>query len=141
VLPPDIHPLPDSVAAYVRSAFRLARPSLTPAQFAYPFTLEPHVVTLESNRRQTLAAHAARREALLAARAEAREHRRREALRRVAPGFDEGGVLVPVRRAAPGGAGGNTGEASLLDADDLHASGPKDAMAELVDGLAALDAK
>ncbi|KAJ3512590.1 hypothetical protein NLJ89_g3432 [Agrocybe chaxingu] len=53
-LPPDIHPLPDSVNPY----------------FVYPFTLEPHIVTLESSRRTTLAAHATRREAYLRSRDE-----------------------------------------------------------------------
>jgi hypothetical protein len=45
-------------------------------------------------------------------------------------------VLVPVKRAsvAP--------DASLLDADnELHDAGPKDVMADLVDGLARMDAK
>ncbi|KAF8553345.1 hypothetical protein OG21DRAFT_1414454, partial [Imleria badia] len=88
-LAPDIHPLPDSVTPY----------------FAYPFVLEPHIVTLESSRRNTLAAHAARRERLLRARDDEKEQRRREALRRVAPGFD-GDVrtaLEPVRGGAAAG--------------------------------------
>jgi hypothetical protein len=93
-------------------------------------------VTLESSRRSTLAARAARRDAYLRQRADEREQRRRDALRRIAPGFSEGAVLVPVKRAsvAP--------DASLLDADnELHDAGPKDVMADLVDGLARMDAK
>ncbi|KAI9465543.1 hypothetical protein BJY52DRAFT_1097711, partial [Lactarius psammicola] len=39
--PPDIHPLVESVNPY----------------FVYPFTLEPHVPAVESNRRATLSAH------------------------------------------------------------------------------------
>ncbi|KAI6104399.1 hypothetical protein F5141DRAFT_1007078 [Pisolithus sp. B1] len=70
-LPPDIHPLPDSVTPY----------------FVYPFTLESHVLALESSRRNTIAAHAVRREALLRARDDERQRRKREALRRVAPGI------------------------------------------------------
>ncbi|KAA1476137.1 hypothetical protein DENSPDRAFT_748714, partial [Dentipellis sp. KUC8613] len=81
-MPADIHPLPDSVAAY----------------FVYPFTLEPHILMLESSRRQTIAAHDARREAYLKAREDDKERRRRDALRRIAPGFEPaGGLLVPVR--------------------------------------------
>ncbi|KAG0699229.1 hypothetical protein DFH29DRAFT_809343 [Suillus ampliporus] len=80
-LPPDIHPLPDSVTPY----------------FVYPFTIEPHILTVESSRRTTLAAHTARRESYLRAREDERERRRREALRRVAPGFDPAAPLVPVR--------------------------------------------
>lgn len=80
-LPPDIHPLPESVTPY----------------FVYPYTLEPHILTVESSRRMTLAAHTARREAYLRAREDERERRRKEALRRVAPGFDPAATLVPVR--------------------------------------------
>lgn len=81
-LPPDIHPLPDSVTPY----------------FVYPFTLESHILAFESSRRNTIAAHAVRREALLRARDDERQRRKREALRRVAPGFEENGaVLMPVR--------------------------------------------
>ncbi|KAG1730337.1 hypothetical protein EDB19DRAFT_1740962 [Suillus lakei] len=80
-LPPDIHPLPDSVTPY----------------FVYPYTLEPHILIVESSRRTTLAAHTARREAYLHAREDERERRRKEALRRVAPGFDPAATLVPDR--------------------------------------------
>jgi len=98
-LPPDIHPLPDSVTPYVsaRSSERaLANISW---QFAYPFVLEPHILTLESSRRSTLATYVARREGLLRSREDEKEQRRREALRRVAPGFDgnAGTSLEPMR--------------------------------------------
>jgi hypothetical protein len=45
----------------------------TAHQFVYPFTLEPHVLNAESNRRATIAAHAARREAHLHAREDEEE--------------------------------------------------------------------
>ncbi|KAK2465038.1 hypothetical protein APHAL10511_003114 [Amanita phalloides] len=83
-LPPDIHPLPDSVDAY----------------FVYPFTLEPHVLAVESARRTTIAAHAARREAHLISREGEKEKRKRDALHRIAPGFEPQGVLVPMRAAS-----------------------------------------
>ncbi|KAG1759490.1 hypothetical protein EDD22DRAFT_140468 [Suillus occidentalis] len=85
-LPPDIHPLPESVTPY----------------FVYPFTLEPHILSVESSRRTTLAAHTARREAYLRAIEDEREWRRKEALRRVAPGFDPAAMLVPVRAEVQG---------------------------------------
>lgn len=91
-LPPDIHPLPDSVTPY----------------FVYPFTLESHVLALESSRRNTIAAHEARREALLRARDDERQRRKREALRRVAPGFEgNGAVLMPVRVNSDTNSAGN----------------------------------
>ncbi|TFY74717.1 hypothetical protein EWM64_g9294 [Hericium alpestre] len=113
-MPPDIHPLPDSVTPY----------------FVYPFTLETHILTLESSRRQTISAHAARREAYLRAREEEKERRKREALRRIAPGFEPTGTpLVPGKdhdRASAGGEAGN---------------GQRDVMDDLVDQLAALESK
>jgi len=121
--PPDIHPLPDDVSAY----------------FVYPFTLEPHVIRLEDSRRSTLAAHAARREAYLKSREEEKERRKRDALRRIAPGFEpQGTLLVPTKRqsigpgsspAPPDSLGGSTGHTRT-----------KSVMEDLVDQLAALDA-
>jgi len=116
-LPPDIHPLPDSVAAY----------------FVYPFTLEPHVVTLESSRQATLTAHAARREAYLRARDDEKVKRKRDALRKVAPGFEPlAGTLVPTKVSKP-----------ASKDEQPPSSQParvRSVMDDLVDQLAALDA-
>jgi len=106
------------------------------SQFVYPFTLEPHVVTLESSRRTTVAAHTARREAYLRSRDDDKERRRRDALRRIAPGFEpHSGPLVPTR---------NTG--NPMTTDEGGAKGyeqpqqqSRSAMDDLVDQLAALD--
>ncbi|KAF8063491.1 hypothetical protein FPV67DRAFT_247922 [Lyophyllum atratum] len=115
ILPPDIHPLPDSVTAY----------------FVYPFTLEPHVITLESSRRSTIAAHAARREAYLRSRDDEKERRKRDALRRIAPGFEpQGSVLVPTRT----GSAPQPPEAPIPG--HRHT---RSVMDDLVDQLAALD--
>ncbi|PVG04541.1 hypothetical protein CPB86DRAFT_2663 [Serendipita vermifera] len=162
-MPPDIHPLPDSVSAY----------------FVYPFTLESHILTLESQRQATFQSHAVHRAAYLRAREEEKERikrakeeeeerRKREALRKVAPGFEPaGGTLVPKRLSMaaptaagiPGGASGShTSHGSISGANAFEAlasaSTPspyafppppapvqqRDVMSDLVDQLAALDA-
>src|SRR6266404_1226726 len=140
-LPPDIHPLPESVNAYVRtySSHRRSFSYARPFQFVYPFTLEPHVLTVESNRRATLAVHAARHEALLRAREDEKQRRKREALRRIAPGFEpRAAPLVPVK----------TGMAldqyqPQQEGDNGAAAGQgghlRDVMDDLVDRLAALE--
>ena len=110
-------------------------------EFVYPFTLEPHVLRLESSRRNTLAAHTARREALLRAREDEKEQRRREALRRVAPGFEgDGSVLMPVRVSSD-----STGSAGS-DTERVQRRGPSsppnvhvDAMDDLANQLARLE--
>ncbi|KAF8811313.1 hypothetical protein BYT27DRAFT_7134312 [Phlegmacium glaucopus] len=122
-LPPDIHPLPDSVNSY----------------FVYPFTLEPHVVTLESSRRTTVAAHTARREAYLRSRDDDKERRRREALRRIAPGFEpHSGPLVPTRHTGSSMTTTTTYEGGVKGSEQpLQQS--RSVMDDLVDQLAALD--
>ncbi|KAH8115998.1 hypothetical protein DFH11DRAFT_1252098 [Phellopilus nigrolimitatus] len=130
--PPDIHPLPDDINAY----------------FVYPFTLEPHVFMLESSRRSTLAAHTARHEAYLKQRTEDKDRRRRDALRRIAPGFEpQGAPLVPVRMSeAEGGSGGKAGGAGAESGRTFPEGGERghvrqrSVMDDLVDHLAALDA-
>ncbi|KAJ6577090.1 hypothetical protein B0H10DRAFT_2101536 [Mycena sp. CBHHK59/15] len=93
-----------------------------PPQFVYPFTIEPHILTLESSRRTTLA--------LLAFSADEKERRKRDALRRIAPGFEpgEGHLLVPTKRS------------SVVAASPAASqTPPKSVMEDLVDQLAALD--
>jgi hypothetical protein len=101
-----------------------------PAQFVYPFTLEPHILTLESSRRTTLAAHATRREAYLQAREDERERRKREALRKVAPGFEpQAAPLVPVSLSKPDAPSSSSN-------NDGASKRPEDVMEDLVNKLA-----
>ncbi|KAG0699196.1 hypothetical protein DFH29DRAFT_983606 [Suillus ampliporus] len=113
-VPPPRH----SIRTYLPPSTYLIHPLKT-TQFVYPFTIEPHILTVESSRRTTLAAHTARRESYLRAREDERERRRRDALRRVAPGFDPAAPLVPVRAE--------------------HGEVKKDVMDDLVDQLARME--
>jgi hypothetical protein len=107
-------------------------------QFVYPFTLEPHVLTMESSRRSTLLAHTTRWENYLRSREEDKERRKREALRRVAPGFEpQGGTLVPTQV-------GNShaqkdSVPAALATPPARKERPKSVMDDLVDHLASLD--
>lgn len=111
--------------------------------------LEPHTLTLESSRRSTLAAYTARRESVLRVREDEKERRRREALRRVAPGFDGNAEtpLEPVRSVAGApserhppltlagqGSEGRPGRGDVMD--DLV-----DQLEKMVGGTAAADRK
>jgi len=85
-------------------------------------------VKLESSRRNTLASHAARRDAYLQSREEEKEHRRRSALRKIAPGFEpHGGPLVPSVRG------------TTVQNVEMATSPARDVMDDLVDKLAALE--
>lgn len=122
----------------------------------YPFTLESHLLSLESTRQQTLAAHAAQRAAYLAAREGEKERRRneiermkaeleerkkreeRERVWKVAPGYSQTGTLVPKKvgqaETSPSSSGGHglTTTTAIV---------PKvDPMMDLVEQLAKLDA-
>ena len=154
------HPPAPSISDRIRASCLLSLllvvhhlPTHPNTQFAYPFTLEPHLLTVESSRRTTLASHTARRAALLKARDDEKDRRRREALRRIAPGFEpEGAVLTPVRalgsgqHALPGdGHGGGSGNASGRGTPDAQ-GGPghqrsRSVMDDLVDQLAAMDSR
>jgi len=143
-MPPDIHPLPESVSAY----------------FAYPFTLEPHLLALESTRQQTLAAHAVQRSQYLAARAAEQERRRtdlerikyeveerrrreeRERVWKVAPGFDsQMGTLVPKKVGQPEAVNPTSLTVGPIAGTSNSAAAQEDRMmADLVEQLARLDA-
>jgi hypothetical protein len=109
------------------------------SQFVYPFSLENHILTLESSRRKTFAAHAARREAHLKARLEDKERRKRDALRRIAPGFEpQSNPLVPTRVASTGAPIDGPVPSPPPIGATSHVR-TKSVMEDLVDQLAALD--
>jgi hypothetical protein len=115
-----------------------------PPQFVYPFTLEPHVLIVESNRRATLAANAARHEALLRAREDEKQRRKREALRRIAPGFEpRAAPLVPVKTGLALDQQQQQQQQWKEDGIGSDTAGqgghPRDVMDDLVDRLAALE--
>ncbi|KAF8332051.1 uncharacterized protein EI90DRAFT_3123128 [Cantharellus anzutake] len=140
-LPPDIHPLPDDVAPY----------------FAYPFTLEPHTLTLESSRQITLQSHQSRNSAFLRNREDEKTLRKREALRKIAPGFEpSSGPLVPTKvlvhsrqsSATTAGVGvdffGDDRQKVTPHAphsEDISEAKVRDVMDDLVDQLAAMDSE
>lgn len=106
----------------------------------YPYTLEPHVLALEAARRSTLAAHAARLEALLNARAERKARAQAEALRRVAPGFEpQGGMLVPDKVVRTGSGVGGEKEGDGGEEQKPGHERQRSVMDDLVDHLAALE--
>jgi hypothetical protein len=96
-------------------------------------------VTLESSRRKTIAAHATRREAYLRSRDDDKERRKRDALRRIAPGFEpHSGPLVPTRNT---GSSMNTTtyEGGAAGYEQPHHQQSRSVMDDLIDQLAALD--
>jgi len=104
----------------------------------YPFTLEPHILKVGSNRRAMIAAHASRHEAYLCAREEEKQRRKREVLRRIAPGFEPSSTpLVPVRTGA---AALDLQQGKQEQQHEMGRDPPqKDVMDDLVDKLAALE--
>jgi hypothetical protein len=101
-------------------------------------------LTLESSRRSTQGAHAARREAYLRARDEEKERRKRDKLRKIAPGFEPtGAVLVPFHLSGNKGdqATGNSQAPTGAEGIPQVPERERDVMDELVDQLAALDSK
>ncbi|KZO98675.1 hypothetical protein CALVIDRAFT_562110 [Calocera viscosa TUFC12733] len=86
VMPPDIHPLPDTLEPYM----------------VYTFSLETRTLPALAQLRTSLSTLKSTHEHTLLRWEQEKQRRKREALRKVAPGFEPGdGVLVPTRAEGP----------------------------------------
>lgn len=86
----------------------------------YPFTLEQHVVALQPQPHVAIAERRARLAAVLHARELAEEQKEKEALHRVAPGYNPQTMLMP------------TSTTKAEEAAVPESTGPVDPMDELV---------
>lgn len=109
------------------------------SQFVYPFSLENHILTLESSRRKTFTSHAVRREAYLKTRLEEKEKRKRDALRRIAPGFEPRSTPLVPTRVASSGSPIDGPHPSLPPVGAVPQVQTRSVMDDLVDQLEALD--
>ncbi|SCZ97337.1 BZ3500_MvSof-1268-A1-R1_Chr4-2g07146 [Microbotryum saponariae] len=114
-LPPDIHPLPDSVEPYVRErAIRAtstdhptdSEPHVLPSsttvphqQFVYPFTIENHALSVLPAALEALRSSHGQRLERLRSYSEAKEKARKAHLNAVAPGWTgDGGMILPSKK-------------------------------------------
>lgn len=98
-------------------------------------------MTLESSRQLTLQAHDARNAAYLRAREDEKIRRQKDALRKIAPGFEpSAGTLIPTKLRNPaGGFSSSSGPPSASSVPAASPTQPRDVMDDLVDQLVALD--
>ncbi|WWC95705.1 hypothetical protein V866_002570 [Kwoniella sp. B9012] len=78
-MPNDIHPLPEDITAY----------------FVYPFTLEEHVLSVHPSPSEIISQRRARNAEILHKREVEEEQKEKEALRKIAPGYNPSSVLLP----------------------------------------------
>ncbi|KAL1412585.1 hypothetical protein Q8F55_000332 [Vanrija albida] len=121
-MPNDIHPLPDDITAY----------------FVYPFTLETHVVGLTPPPHVAISEKRARAAAVLHAREVEEEQRERDALHKLAPGYNPSSLLVPTARGGAAPAAGALQPSSSAAGAPAAAAAP-DPMDELVAQLEELE--
>src|SRR6266849_1275707 len=96
------------------------------------------MLNIESNRRTSIAAQAERHEAHLRAREEEKLRRKREAMRRIAPGFEpRSAPLVPVKTGAA--LSHQQGQEEQREGGSGQDLPRRDVMDDLVDRLAALE--
>ncbi|WWC66001.1 uncharacterized protein I303_108623 [Kwoniella dejecticola CBS 10117] len=99
-MPNDIHPLPEDITAY----------------FVYPFTLEEHVLSVHPSPAEAISARRARNAEILHQREVEEEQKEKDALRRIAPGYNPASVLLPSSNSPrPSSASVQPHQSSLLD--------------------------
>ncbi|ORX37592.1 hypothetical protein BD324DRAFT_650162 [Kockovaella imperatae] len=128
-LPNDIHPLPEDITAY----------------FVYPFTLEEHVLSIKPSPHEAIAAKRAHNAEILHQREVQEEQREKEALHKVAPGYNPTAVLLPTSSSpAPGPkpiVGTSTLNSRVGTIDRPAAQTSLDPMDDLVSQLELLESK
>ncbi|WVQ95919.1 hypothetical protein IAU59_003018 [Kwoniella sp. CBS 9459] len=78
-MPNDIHPLPEDITAY----------------FVYPFSLEEHVLSIQPSPADAISQRRARNAEILHRREVEEEQREKDALRKIAPGYNPSSLLIP----------------------------------------------
>ncbi|KAK8849771.1 hypothetical protein IAR55_005107 [Kwoniella newhampshirensis] len=83
--PNDIHPLPDDITAY----------------FVYPFSLEEHILSIHPSPHESISQRRATNAEILHRREVEEEQKERDALHRIAPGYNPSSLLVPKSVSTP----------------------------------------
>lgn len=130
-LPQDLHPLPSDISAY----------------FVYPFSLESYVLDPNTPSSSTIDQLLAKHKQYLEGREREKEEKQREMLRRVAPGWQQGDVLLPTSSkasgAGPGAGPSATAAAATAEQQESRKKDEKEErtpLDDLADHLAQLDA-
>ncbi|KAK1923459.1 hypothetical protein DB88DRAFT_491322 [Papiliotrema laurentii] len=119
----DIHPLPEDITAY----------------FVYPFTLEQHVLSIHPSPHEAIAQRRARNAQILHQREIEEEQKEKEALHKLAPGYNPSSLLVPTstsRQPSTQNPGPTSQQGAnptgLLQSSESTATAAADPMDELV---------
>nr|ODO04257.1 hypothetical protein L204_00613 [Cryptococcus depauperatus CBS 7855] len=97
----DIGPISQQYAAAATVPL-VKSPSLwLPKPFVYPFTLEDHVLNLHPSPHEAISQKRAKCAEILHEREEEEEQKERDAIRKIAPGYNPSSVLVPKSSHTP----------------------------------------
>ncbi|KAK6908579.1 hypothetical protein L486_01767 [Kwoniella mangroviensis CBS 10435] len=127
-MPNDIHPLPEDITAY----------------FVYPFTLEDHVLSVHPSPSEVISQRRARNAEILHKREVEEEQKEKEALRKIAPGYNPSSVLLPSASNTPKTAQSipSTFDSLMQNASQQQSNaGTIDPMDDLVSQLEEMEAK
>ncbi|WVW87052.1 hypothetical protein I302_109109 [Kwoniella bestiolae CBS 10118] len=127
-MPNDIHPLPEDITAY----------------FVYPFTLEEHVLSIHPSPAESITQRKARSAEILHRREVEEEQKEKDALRKIAPGYNPSSVLLPSSSTPKPNLPVPSSSISLFDTlspDQSHQGKVADPMDDLVSQLEAMESK